>query len=314
VRADLRDVPMADLPDGEVLVRVEASSLNYKDGLAVAGRPGVVRSYPMVPGIDLAGTVVASSDARYGMGDAVLATGWGIGERHWGGYAEYARVRADWLTRTPERFSARDAMAIGTAGLTAMLCVMALERHGLTPGAGEVLVTGASGGVGSVAVALLAARGYHVTAATRQMNEEAYLRAMGARDVIHRDEVANAKRPLAPERWAGAVDVVGDDVLEGALVGARYGSSVAACGLAGGAQLNMTVLPFILRGVNLLGIDSVLCPAPERERAWARLAAELPDVLLRDGVQDRPLADVPDLALEILGGSVRGRTVILPGA
>ncbi|AFZ66835.1 MDR family oxidoreductase [Deinococcus peraridilitoris] len=314
VQASLRDdLPTSELPEGDVLVAVEASSLNYKDGLAVLGRPGVVRSYPMVPGIDLAGTVLESSDERHQQGERVLVTGWGMGERHWGGYAELARVPADWLIRIPERFSARDAMAVGTAGLTAMLCVMALEERGLTPGAGEVVVTGAAGGVGSVAVALLAARGYTVVASTGRAQEQDYLRRLGAHTVIGREELL-ARRPLERERWAGAVDSVGGDVLAGVLASLRYGASATACGLARSSELPTSVLPFILRGASLLGIDSVMCPAEKRQEAWHRLAGELPGVLLQEGVTEQPLSEVPRLAREILEGRVRGRTVILPRA
>ena len=312
VSAALRDLTLDDLPDGEVTVAVEASSLNYKDGLAVLGRPGVVRSYPMVPGIDLAGAVLESSDPRFKVGDPVLLTGWGVGERHWGGYATHARVKADWLTRRPAGMSARDSMAVGTAGLTAMLCVMALEEYGLTPQGGEVVVTGASGGVGSVAVALLAALGYAVVASTGRTEEESYLRRLGASEVIGREVLSGLKRPLEKERFAGAVDSVGEGTLAGVLSSLKYGGAAAACGLAGGSGLPTTVLPFILRGVALLGVDSVLCPPERRERAWARLASELPEVLLKEGVSVHPLADVPELAAAILEGKVRGRTVILP--
>ena len=310
VQANVTDVPSTDLPAGEVTVRVQASDLNYKDGLAITGRLGI-RTYPMIPGIDFAGTVLDSNDSRYKPGDAVTLTGWGVGERHWGGYAELARVKADWLVKTPERFSAAEAMAIGTAGLTAMLCLMALEDAGLTPDAGDVLVTGAAGGVGSVAVSLLSARGYTVTAATGRMDSEGeYLRGLGASQLIDRNELSALKKPLEKERWAAAVDVAGGATLSSVLASTRYGGHVAACGLADNASLMTSVLPFILRNVTLHGIDSVMCPASKRQRAWDRLADELPDSLLKDGVQTAKLEDLPRLAGEILAGQVRGRTVV----
>lgn len=310
VQAQMQDLPTDQLPEGDVLVQVEMSSLNYKDGLAVSGRPGVVRAYPMVPGIDLAGRVLASDNPEYKPGDAVLVTGWGIGEAHWGGYGQLARVRSEWLTRIPQRFSARDAMAVGTAGFTAMMSVLALEERGLRPGAGEVLVTGATGGVGSVAVALLAARGHTVVASTGRPEEEAYLRELGATSLIGREELSSLKRPLEKERWAGAVDVVGGETLAGVLSSLRRGAAVAASGLVGGTGLTTTVMPFILRGVALLGIDSVMCPPERRQRAWDRLAADLPDALLQSGVQVHGLSEIESLALDILAGKVRGRTVI----
>ena len=311
VRADLTDVPTSDLPAGEVTVRVQASDLNYKDGLAIVGKLGI-RTYPMVPGIDFAGTVLDSSDTRYRAGDAVTLTGWGVGERFWGGYAELARVKADWLVKTPQRFSAAEAMAVGTAGLTAMLCVMALEDAGLTPDqGGDVLVTGAAGGVGSVAVSLLSARGYRVTAATGRVESEGdYLRGLGASELIDRAELSALKKPLEKERWTAAIDVAGGATLSGVLASTRYGGHIAACGLADSATLTASVLPFILRNVTLHGVDSVQCPAPKRQRAWDRLAAELPENLLRVGVQTARLGDLPRLAGEILAGQVRGRTVI----
>ncbi|GAA4022917.1 MDR family oxidoreductase [Deinococcus rubellus] len=311
VSANLTDVPSRDLPAGEVTVRVQASDLNYKDGLAILGKLGI-RTYPMVPGIDFAGTVLDSSDARYKAGDAVTLTGWGVGERYWGGYAELARAKADWLVKTPGRFSAAEAMAVGTAGLTAMLCVMALEDAGLTPDqGGEVLVTGAAGGVGSVAVSLLSARGYRVTAATgRVASEGDYLRSLGAAELMDRAELSALKKPLEKERWAAAVDVAGGATLTGVLASTCYGGHVAACGLADSAALMTSVLPFILRNVTLHGVDSVQCPAPTRQRAWDRLAAELPDQLLQSGVQTARLEDLPRLAGEILAGQVRGRTVV----
>ena len=315
VQANVTNVSSADLPSldsvgGEVTVRVQASDLNYKDGLAISGKLGI-RTYPMIPGIDFAGTVLDSADPRFEPGDNVTLTGWGVGERHWGGYAELARVKADWLVHTPKRFGASEAMAIGTAGLTAMLCVMALEDAGLTPDAGDVLVTGAAGGVGSVAVSLLAARGYSVTAATGRIDSQGeYLRGLGASQLIDRNELGNLKKPLEKERWAAAVDVAGGATLSGVLASTRYGGHVAACGLADSATLTTSVLPFILRNVTLHGVDSVMCPADKRQRAWERLADELPDNLLRDGVQTARLEELPHLAGEILAGRVRGRTVI----
>ena len=307
-----RDLSLADLPEGEVLVSVEASSLNYKDGLAVLGRPGVVRRYPMVPGIDLAGTVLESSDSRYEPGDPVLLTGWGVGEGHWGGYASHARVKADWLTHRPEGMDARTAMAFGTAGFTAMMAVMALEDHGLTPDMGEVVVTGASGGVGSVAVALLAHAGYTVVASTGRPEEEAYLKGLGAHEVIPRSLLSDLKRPLEKERFAAGIDSAGGSTLAGLLACTRRAGAVAACGLAQSAELHTSVMPFILRGVALLGIDSVMCPPDRRVRAWERLNTEVPAALLQDGVHEFPLSEVQRLAADILAGQVRGRTVIIP--
>ncbi|GGQ93664.1 MDR family oxidoreductase [Deinococcus ruber] len=313
VRADLRgDLTVSDLPEGNVLVRVEASSLNYKDGMAVAGRPGIVRKFPMVPGIDLAGTVLESQDERYRPGDAVLLTGWGVGEGHWGGFASHARVQGDWLTHRPEGMDAKKAMAIGTAGFTAMLAVMALEEYGLTPDSGDVVVTGAAGGVGSVAVALLAAAGWRVVASTGRAEEEEYLKSLGAAELIGRDVLSGLKRPLEKERFAAGIDSVGSTTLAGLLACLKRGGAAAACGLAGGSDLPTTVLPFILRGATLLGIDSVMCPPERRERAWERLNRELPAVLLSSGVSEYPLSEVQELAPRILAGQVRGRTVIVP--
>lgn len=309
-RAEFQTLTSNDLPPGDTVVHVTHSSLNYKDGLAVAGKPGVLRGYPMTPGIDLAGTVVSDETGTYQPGDTVVLTGWGIGERQDGGYAEYARVRSEWLVPLPGGTTAEWAMSVGTAGFTAMLAVMALEEHGVTPGSGEVLVTGAAGGVGSTAVALLASAGHTVTASTGRREEEAYLRSLGASKVIGREELPGLKRPLEKERWAGVVDSVGAETLAGALASTRQHGSVAACGLAGGSALNATVFPFILRGVNLLGIDSVNCPSPRRRAAWECLARDLPASHLANVKQVRPLSDVPALADEILAGRVRGRTVI----
>lgn len=309
-RTELQTLPTASLPAGDTLIRVTHSSLNYKDGLAVSGRPGVLRSAPMTPGIDLAGTVLEDQSGKFQPGEAVILTGWGIGERQDGGYATLARARSEWLVRAPAGTDAQWAMSVGTAGFTAMLAVMALEEHGLAPGGGEVLVTGAAGGVGSTAVALLAVAGHTVTASTGRAEEEGYLRALGAAAVIPRGELPALRRPLEKERWAGVVDTVGGETLAGAYASTRLHGSLAVCGLAGGSELKTTVFPLILRGVNLLGIDSVSCPTPRREAAWQRLARDLPMSRLQDMTQVRGLSEVPALAEQILAGQVRGRTVI----
>jgi acrylyl-CoA reductase (NADPH) len=306
--SEVRQLPTSALPDGDVLVRVAFSDLNYKDGLAITGRGRVVRSFPMVPGIDLAGTVVESASAAYKPGDEVVLTGWGIGETHWGGHAQLARVRADWLTPLPTRMTLAQSMGIGTAGFTAMLCVMALEEHGLRPGGRQVLVTGASGGVGSVAVALLARLGYDVVASTGKDDEHDYLHALGAKEVVGR--LAPSGKPLESERWAGAVDTVGGATLAALIPALAIGTSVAACGNAGGAELQTTVFPFILRGVNLLGILSVYVPLDRRRQAWERLARDLPADALDRMVQVAPLADVPALSQAICDGKIRGRVVV----
>jgi acrylyl-CoA reductase (NADPH) len=294
------------------LVAVEYSTLNYKDGLCLSAKGGgLVRAYPHVPGIDFAGVVEASSDTRYAVGDRVVLTGWRVGEVHWGGYAQRARVKADWLVPLPAGITTRQAMAVGTAGFTAMLALMALEDHGLTPERGEVLVTGAAGGVGSVAVALLAARGYRVAAVTGRPETEAYLRGLGAGRIIARAEMAETvKRPLEAETWAGCIDAVGGAMLARVLGQMQHRASVAAVGLAGGSALPATVIPFLLRGVNLLGIDSVLSPYAERSRAWGRIAAELPMGQLEAMVQEVGLAEVPALGAAILTGAVQGRVVV----
>jgi len=311
VSASIRALEEGDLPAGEVTVAVQYSSLNYKDGMIVNGLGRLVRHYPHVPGIDLAGTVEASDSPAYKAGDPVVVTGWRVGEAHWGGYAQKARMKADWLTPLPDGLTAERAMAIGTAGFTAMLCVQALEDHGLTPGAGDVLVTGAAGGVGSVAVAILAKLGYRVVASTGRSETHAYLTDLGAGEIIDRGELAEGpKRPLESERWAGAVDTVGSKTLAAVLAAAKYRSSVAACGLAGGSDLPTTVLPFILRGVNLLGIDSVMCPAEPRRRAWRRLATDLPLDKLDAMIERVGLGDLSGLAGKILKGQVRGRVVV----
>jgi acrylyl-CoA reductase (NADPH) len=312
---DLTTLTHADLPPEEVLVSVEYSSLNYKDGLAVTGKGKIVRRFPLVPGIDLAGTVLESATPAYQPGDRVVLTGWGVGESYWGGYAQRARVKADWLVPLPEKLDSRRAMAIGTAGFTAMLCVLALEQAGVKPDAAKpVLVTGASGGVGGVAVALLAHLGYRVTAMTGRPENEAYLRELGAVEFIGREAMSQPCRPLEAQRWSGVVDSVGGRVLARALAETDYGGAVAACGLAGGTDLPTTVMPFILRGVKLLGVDSVLCPPEPRRLAWARLARNLSAATLDRVTQVVPLTEVPRLAEAILAGQVRGRVVVDPNA
>lgn len=313
--AELQTLTDADLPAGEVLVAVEYSSLNYKDGLAVTGKGKIVRQFPLVPGIDLAGTVLESAAPGYRPGERVVLTGWGVGERYWGGYAQRARVRADWLVPLPDALDSRRAMAIGTAGFTAMLCVLALEQAAVKPDAGKpVLVTGASGGVGSVAVALLAQLGYPVTAVTGRPENEAYLRELGATAFVSREVMSQPCRPLETQLWSGVVDTVGGRVLARALAETDYGGAVAACGLAGGTDLPTTVMPFILRGVKLLGVDSVACPLGQRRMAWDRLTRDLPAAVLERMTQVVPLAEVPGLAAAIVAGQVRGRMVIDPNA
>jgi acrylyl-CoA reductase (NADPH) len=310
--ASVREISIGELPAGDVLVKVAYSSLNYKDGLAVTGRGKVIRQFPMVPGIDLAGVVEQSSASAFQPGDAVVATGWGLGEQHWGGYAQYARVNAGWLVPLPPGFSLEQSMAIGTAGFTAMLCLMALEEHGLTASVSKpVVVSGAAGGVGSIAVALLASRGYKVTAITGRKEAHDYLRSLGAAEILDRADVATGStRPLEKERWSGAVDTVGGEMLAGILRTLSYGASAAACGLAGGGNLPTSVFPFILRGVNLLGIDSVMCPAARRQSAWTRLASELHADRLASMTQVVPLGDIPAWSVRILDGQVRGRVVV----
>ncbi|MFD1696029.1 MDR family oxidoreductase [Roseibium aestuarii] len=310
-RARVRTLEEASLPEGDVTVRVEYSNLNYKDGLCLTSGGGLVKTYPHVPGIDFAGTVEQSSDPRYQPGDRVVLTGWRVGEIRWGGYAETARVMADWLVKLPEGLSTREAMAIGTAGFTAMLAIQALEDHGLAPGHGPVLVTGAAGGVGSVATAILAHLGHEVAAVTGRPDTEAYLRGLGARRIVAREELAETvKRPLESETWAGCVDAVGGAMLARVLGQMKYGASVAAVGLAGGAGLPASVVPFLLRGVNLLGIDSVLKPHADRVRAWDRLARDLPKATLEAMIQPATLSELPELGAAILKGQVKGRVVV----
>ncbi|MDQ3812500.1 MAG: oxidoreductase [Armatimonadota bacterium] len=311
VQASIQELQRDSLPAGDVLVAVAYSSINYKDGLAVTGQGKVVRSYPMVPGIDLAGTVVESTSPDFKPGDHVVLTGWGVGERHWGGYARMARVRSDWLLPLPEGLSLKQAMGIGTAGLTAMLCVLALEERGLRLDEREVVVTGASGGVGSMAVAILAQLGYNVVASTGRIESHDYLKSLGARQIVDRRMLSTpCSKPLESERWAGAVDTVGGDTLAKLLCTLSYGAAVAACGLAGGSDLHTTVFPFILRGVSLLGIDSVLCPQARRRAAWARLVHDLPGEMIDRIIQVAPLEEVVALSHDILQGHIRGRVVV----
>ena len=314
--AAIRTLDDTALPDGEVTVAVDYSTLNYKDGLCLsANGGGLVRKYPNVPGIDFAGTVTESSDARYAPGDAVVLNGWLVGEMHWGGYAQTARVKADWLVPLAKGLTTRRAMAVGTAGFTAMLAIQALEDHGMTPDKGEVLVTGAAGGVGSVAVALLAALDYSVAAVTGRPETEGYLRDLGAARIIPRADIAETvKRPLEAETWAGCVDAVGGAMLARVLGQLQSNASVAAVGLAGGAMVPASVIPFLLRGVNLLGIDSVLKPYPDRIRAWDRIAALMPMDKLDAMIRPARLEDLPDLGAAILKGAVQGRVVVDPNA
>ncbi|KJC41525.1 NADPH:quinone dehydrogenase [Bradyrhizobium sp. LTSP885] len=300
----------SELMDGDVTVRVEWSTLNYKDGLALTGKAPVVRRFPMIAGIDFAGTVEQSSHPDWKAGDKVVCNGWGMGETHLGAYAEKARVKGDWLVRLPDGISARDAMAIGTAGYTAMLSVLALEKHGLTPKSGPVVVTGSAGGVGSVAIALLSKLGYQVIASTGRTSEADYLKGLGASEVIDRAELSGPAKALAKERWAGGVDSVGSNTLANLLSMTRYGGAIAACGLAAGMDLPSSVGPFILRGVCLLGIDSVMCPIERRRTAWRRLAGDLDKAKLADITHEISLDDVIGYGSKILGGQVRGRIVV----
>ncbi len=308
--ANFVDFNDSDLMDGDVTVKISHSTVNYKDGLAITGRSPVVRRFPMIPGIDFAGVVEASDNPAFKVGDAVVLTGWGVGETHLGGYAARARVKADWLVPLPTGLSPAHAMAIGTAGFTAMLSILALESHGLTPAAGPVVVTGAAGGVGSIAVALLAKAGWDVIAVTGRPAEADYLRSLGAKEILDRAELSGPGRPLGKERWAAGVDSVGSHTLANVLSQTRYGGAVAACGLAQGMDLPTSVAPFILRGVSLLGIDSVMCPKGRRITAWARLAHDLDAARLDSMSQTVKLEDVPGVAEAILDGKVRGRTIV----
>ncbi len=309
--ASVQEIGEDRLPEGDVTVAVEYSTVNYKDGLCIGPGGGLVRNYPHVPGIDFAGVVEASSDDRYSPGDKVVLTGWRVGEAHWGGYAQKARVKADWLVPLPDGLDTRAAMAVGTAGFTAMLAVMALEDHGLSAGDGPVLVTGAAGGVGSVATAILANLGYEVAGVTGRPETGDYLKSLGASQIVAREEInETVKRPLETETWAGCVDAVGGAMLARVLGQMKYGASVAAVGLAGGAGLPATVIPFLLRGVNLLGIDSVMQPYDNRVRAWKRIASDLPMDKLEAMIQPATLADLPGLGRDILKGQVKGRVVV----
>jgi acrylyl-CoA reductase (NADPH) len=309
----LADFDEANLIDGDVAVRVEYSTLNYKDALAITGKAPVVRRFPMIAGIDFAGTVEASSHAAWKPGDKVILNGWGCGETYLGAYGEKARVNGDWLVRLPASMSAREAMAIGTAGYTAMLAAMALEGHGLTPERGPIAVTGAAGGVGSVAIAILAKRGFRVSAVTGRPQEADYLKDLGAAEIVERNELAGSPKPLAKERWAGAVDAVGSATLANLLSMTRYGGAVAACGLAGGMDLPTSVAPFILRGVCLYGIDSVMCPIERRREAWNRLENGLDRQKLASMTREIGLSEVPEAAVSLLAGQVRGRIVVKIG-
>jgi acrylyl-CoA reductase (NADPH) len=309
-KVGLADFDESNLMAGDVTVRVEWSTLNYKDGLAITGKAPVVRRFPMIPGIDFAGTVESSTHPDWKAGDQVILNGWGCGETHLGAYGEKARVKGDWLVRLPAGMSARDAMGIGTAGYTAMLAVMALERHGLTPASGPVVVTGAAGGVGSVAIAILSRRGFQVTAATGRPAEAGYLKKLGATEIIERRELAGPAKPLAKERFAGGVDTVGSTTLANVLSMTRYGGAVAACGLAGGMDLPTSVAPFILRGVSLIGVDSVMRPMADRQAAWRRLEGELDRGRLADMTTEIGLAGTIEAAPEIVEGRVRGRIVV----
>jgi acrylyl-CoA reductase (NADPH) len=311
--AALTQFDEAELMDGDVTVRVEWSTLNYKDGLALTGKSPVVRRFPMIAGIDFAGTVESSSSPNWKPGDKVIANGWGMGETHLGAYAEKARVKGDWLVRLPDAMTARQAMAIGTAGYTAMLSVLALENHGLKPADGPMIVTGAAGGVGSVAIALLSKLGYHVIASTGRMSEEGYLKGLGAAEIIDRNELSAPAKPLAKERWVGGVDSVGSTTLANLLAMTKYRGAIAACGLAGGMDLPSSVAPFILRGVSLLGIDSVMCPIELRKQAWARLATDLDAGKLSEMTQEVSLDQVIDAGTKLLAGQIRGRTVVKIG-
>ncbi|WP_339114878.1 MDR family oxidoreductase [Thioclava sp. GXIMD2076] len=306
----LTQIADAQLPEGDVLVEVAYTTLNYKDALAITGTAPVVRRFPMVPGIDFTGTVVQSGHAGFKPGDRVILNGWGVGEKHWGGLAERAQVSGDWLVPLPEGLDLRQAAAIGTAGYTAMLCVQALERHGLTPAQGEVVVSGAAGGVGSVATALLAAKGFEVAAVTGRASEAGYLRGLGASRVIDRAELTGKPRPLGQERWAGGIDVAGSTVLANMLSMINYGGVVAACGLAAGMDLPASVAPFILRGVTLAGVDSVMCPKARRLAAWAGLAQDLDLGKLEEMTTELPFEEVIATASKFLDGGVRGRIVI----
>ena len=308
---NLTDIDESMLPEGDVTIDVEYSSINYKDALAITGKSPVVRRFPMVPGIDFVGTVSESDHADYRPGSKVVLNGWGVGETHWGGLAQKARVNGDWLVPLPDSFEPLQAMAIGTAGYTAMLCIMALERHGVTPQSGDILVTGAAGGVGSVAVAVLKKLGFRVIAMSGRMEEEReFLTYLGAAEIISRDELSSPGRPLGKERWAGVVDVVGSHVLANACAGTQYGGVVTACGLAGGMDFPATVAPFILRGVSLIGIDSVMCPSATRQEAWRRLEQDLDLSKLDNIANETGLTEALETSRQLLEGKIRGRRIV----
>lgn len=308
--AEWSDIGLGDLSEGDVVVRVSHSTINYKDGLALTGKAPIVRKWPLVPGIDFTGTVESSSHPEFAAGDDVILNGWGVGEGHDGGYSQVARVKGDWLIKRPDGFTPAETMAIGTAGYTAMLCVLALEQHDVKASNGPVLVTGAAGGVGSVAVAVLAKLGYEVVASTGRASEEEFLKGLGASSIIDRAELSSPGKPLGKERWAGVIDVAGSHTLANAIATTRYGGCVAACGLAQGFDLPSTVMPFILRGVTLAGIDSVMAPKQKRNDAWTRLAQDLDRSKLAGLTVTKPWTEVVDLAPQIIAGQVRGRVVL----
>ena len=308
---EVTEISTDDMMEGDVTVAVEATTVNYKDGLAITGKSPVVRHWPMVPGIDFAGKVLESSNPNFAEGDDVILNGWGVGETHWGAYAERARVDGDWLIKRPDGISAKQAMSIGTAGYTAMLCVMALESHQITPERGPIVVTGANGGVGSVAISILSKLGYHVIASTGRTDEEAFLKELGATEIIDRNELSEAGRPMGKERWAGGVDAVGSHTLANVLAQTKYGGAVAACGLAQGFDLPATVMPFILRGVSLLGVDSVQAPKAIREMAWSRLATDLDMGKLESLTTEIGFDDLIGAATDIVEGKIRGRVVAM---
>ena len=304
------DLTLSDLMEGDVTLSVDATTINYKDGLAITGKAPVIRHWPMVPGIDLVGTVTQSASDTFNTGDKVLLNGFGVGETHWGGYAEMARLKSDWLIKLPDNISPLQAMGVGTAGYTAMLCVMALERHGITPDNGPVIVTGANGGVGSVAIAILSKLGYQVIASTGRPQEEAFLKELGATEIIDRAELSEAGRPMGKERWAAGIDAVGSHTLANVLAQTQYGGAVAACGLAQGFDLPSTVMPFILRGVALLGVDSVMAPKALRQDAWARIARDLDMAKLEAITTTIGFDDIIGSANDIMDGKIRGRVVV----
>ncbi|MFW5410326.1 MDR family oxidoreductase [Pectobacterium brasiliense] len=308
--AQIREIDAEQLPTGDVTVDINWSGINYKDALAITGKGKIIRNFPMVPGIDFAGTVRHSDSDRFSVGQPVILTGWGVGENHWGGLAQQARVKSDWLVPLPASLDARKAMILGTAGFTAMLCVMALEDGGITPESGDIIVTGASGGVGSTAVALLAELGYQVTAVSGRADNTDYLKKLGAKQVLDRSEFSGSPRPLEKQRWAGAVDTVGDNVLATLLAQMDYNATVAACGLAGGVALPTTVMPFILRNVRLQGVDSVMAPLARRQQAWERLATILPESFYQQVTQEIGLEDVPAVAAALLENKITGRTLV----